>query len=708
MHVITEIDADTGALFARNAYNTEFAERVAFFDVDDATRTCDRRPRRIPRSQRHAAQSRRDGAAAAFRHAWAPHWIRARRSRCRSSWPTARSARSCSGSARRPATTRRASSCSAFADRRRARMRSTAVQRLLDAHARRRAGRDAGSGARRAGQRLAASTRSLSCRLWARSGVLPVGRRIRFPRSVAGRDGARPCRAAICCASNCCAARRVSSARATSSTGGIRRRGAACARIARTTICGCRSRRAATSQRPATPACSTSRCISSKAVARQADEESYYDLPTPSEEAASLYEHCVRAIEHGLRFGAHGLPLMGSGDWNDGMNLVGAGGKGESVWLGFFLYAVLTQFSELARRRDEPRSPTRCASEAARLRDSIEQHGWDGDWYRRAYFDDGSPLGSAATPSAGSIRLRRAGRCCPARAIRSARARRWMRSIGNSSAATRAGPVAGSAVRPIAIPIPATSGLRAAACARTAASTRTPRSGPRWRSSRSVTRERAWEIATMINPINHARTPDSSAVYKTEPYVIAADVYALAPHTGRGGWTWYTGSAGWMYRLIVESLLGLRLEGDKLRIAPCLPVDLDDVRAAVPLSRDGLPHHGHANGRRRQRAAGERGRCRCARATGCTSSTIGRTTASRSRCIVHAMQTSEMPDAGRHDRTRTDGVGDGAAARRRGPCVRRARCSRERHRRSAAARRHRCGDIGRPGRASSPSHASSG
>ena len=125
------------------------------------------------------------------------------------------------------------------------------------------------------------------------------------------------------------------------------------------------------------------------------EEESYYDLPKQSDQVASLYDHCVRAVEHGLRFGTHGLPLMGSGDWNDGMNLVGAGGKGESVWLGFFLYAVLTQFGELARRRGDASFAERCSSESARLRDAIEQHSWDGAWYRRAWFDDGSPLGTS-------------------------------------------------------------------------------------------------------------------------------------------------------------------------------------------------------------------------------------------------------------------------------------------------------------------------
>ena len=162
------------------------------------------------------------------------------------------------------------------------------------------------------------------------------------------------------------------------------------------------------------------------------EEASYYDLPKQSDQVASLYEHCVRAIERGLRFGAHGLPLMGTGDWNDGMNLVGAGGKGESVWLGFFLYAVLSQFGELAQRRGDAALAERCSSESARLRDAIEQNAWDGGWYRRAWFDDGSPLGTSSQRGmpdrfdcaklVGTVRRGRG---------RNERAWRWMRWIGS-------------------------------------------------------------------------------------------------------------------------------------------------------------------------------------------------------------------------------------------------------------------------------------
>ena len=303
------------------------------------------------------------------------------------------------------------------------------------------------------------------------------------------------------------------------------------------------------------------------------DEESYYELPTPSSQTASLYDHCVRAIEHGLRFGAHGLPLMGSGDWNDGMNLVGAGGKGESVWLGFFLHAVLTQFRELARLRNDLDFAARCERESARLRANIDESAWDGAWYRRAWFDDGSPLGTSANAEC------RIDSIAQSWAVLSGagdpqRMRMAMEAVDRQLVHRDT-----ALIQLLAPPFDRSNpnpgyiqgylrGVRENGGQYTHAAV--------WAAMAFATLgegERAWDLATMINPINHADTPDSSAVYMAEPYALAADVYALAPHTGRGGWTWYTGSAGWMYRLLVESLLGLRVEGDKLRIAPCLPVD---------------------------------------------------------------------------------------------------------------------------------------
>jgi len=303
------------------------------------------------------------------------------------------------------------------------------------------------------------------------------------------------------------------------------------------------------------------------------EEDSFYDLPGRSEEAASLYEHCVRAILRGLRTGEHGLPLIGSGDWNDGMNLVGEHGKGESVWLGFFLYEVLLRFAEVAHARGDLPFAERCRREAAQVRGNIEQNGWDGEWYRRAYFDDGSPLGSASNPECqiDSIAqswsvLSGAGDAERSRMAMEAVDRRLVRR-NHALIQLLDPPFDQSDLNPGYIKgyVP---GVRENGGQYTHAAIWAAMAFAALGDSR-----RAWELLAMINPVNHARSPEGIATYKVEPYVVAADVYALSPHKGRGGWTWYTGSAGWMYRLIVESLLGLRLEVDRLRFAPCLPAD---------------------------------------------------------------------------------------------------------------------------------------
>jgi cellobiose phosphorylase len=303
------------------------------------------------------------------------------------------------------------------------------------------------------------------------------------------------------------------------------------------------------------------------------DEDSYYDLPGGSDETAPLYEHCVRAILRGLRLGGHGLPLIGSGDWNDGLNLVGERGKGESVWLGFFLHEVLTRFTEVARARGDIAFADRCRTEAAQMRMNIERNGWDGEWYLRAYFDDGSPLGSASNAECriDSIAqswsvLSGAGDPGRSRMAMEALDRRLVRR-DHGLIQLLDPPFDTSDLNPGYIKgyVP---GVRENGGQYT--------HGAIWAAMAFAAlgdSRRAWELLSMINPVNHARSPEEIATYKVEPYVVAADVYALPPHIGRGGWTWYTGSAGWMYRLIVESLLGLRREVDKLRFAPCLPAD---------------------------------------------------------------------------------------------------------------------------------------
>jgi cellobiose phosphorylase len=276
--------------------------------------------------------------------------------------------------------------------------------------------------------------------------------------------------------------------------------------------------------------------------------------------------------------GEHGLPLMGSGDWNDGMNLVGEGGKGESVWLGFFLYEVLTRFTEVARGHGDSPFAEHCQWEAARVRQHIEQNGWDGAWYRRAYFDDGSPLGSADNPECRIDSIAQSWSVLSgagdAGRSRMAMAAVDQRLVHRDHALIQLldPPFDKSDMNPGYIKgyVP---GVRENGGQYTHAAI--------WAAMAFAAlgdRKRAWELLAMINPVNHAASPAAVSDYCVEPYVVAADVYALAPHIGRGGWTWYTGSAGWMYRLILESLLGLKLEVDKLRFAPCLPADWKEFK----------------------------------------------------------------------------------------------------------------------------------
>jgi cyclic beta-1,2-glucan synthetase len=303
------------------------------------------------------------------------------------------------------------------------------------------------------------------------------------------------------------------------------------------------------------------------------DEESYYDAPGHVSNVASLYEHCVRAIVHGLRYGEHGLPLMGSGDWNDGMNLVGIDGKGESVWLGFFLYDVLVSFGALASTRGDIAFADRCTAEAARLRTNLDQHAWDGAWYRRAWFDDGTPLGSKINPECSIDSIAQSWSVLSA-AGEPGRARQAMDALDQHLVDREHGvirlldpPFDQSSMNPGYIKgyVP---GVRENGGQYTHAAV--------WAAmafAKLGDEKRAWSLLNIINPAKRARSAQAVAIYKAEPYAVAADVYAVPPHAGRGGWTWYTGSAGWLYRLMLESLLGLKREGDTLQIKPCIPKD---------------------------------------------------------------------------------------------------------------------------------------
>lgn len=302
-------------------------------------------------------------------------------------------------------------------------------------------------------------------------------------------------------------------------------------------------------------------------------EESYYDLPAASGIKEKLYQHCVRAIKHSFQWGEHGLPLIGSGDWNDGMNLVGIEGKGESVWLGFFCCHTLRRFAHLAAKLRDTEFAEFCLKQAESLRDSLEEHGWDGAWYLRAYFDDGTPLGSSKNTECSIDSISQSW------AVLSGSTAEWrqekaMQSLEEHLLRRDIGiiqlldpPFDKSYLEPGYIKgyVP---GVRENGGQYTHAAV--------WAVMAFAAlgiRKKAWELLDMINPINHARTEEETDTYKVEPYVLSADVYAKLPHSGRGGWSWMTGAAAWMYRLIIESLMGVRKEGNKLFLRPLLPDD---------------------------------------------------------------------------------------------------------------------------------------
>jgi cellobiose phosphorylase len=300
-------------------------------------------------------------------------------------------------------------------------------------------------------------------------------------------------------------------------------------------------------------------------------EESYYDLPVRSADSASLYEHCVRAIENGLKFGPHGLPLIRCGDWNDGFNLIGEHGRGESVWLAFFLFEVLTDFARLADQRRDSARASRFLAQAKLLSQNIEAHAWDGQWYLRAWFDDGNPLGSHTNSECQIDSLPQSWAVLTGLGDPE-RARLAMRATLQRLVRREAGliqlfdpPFDKSPLNPGYIKgyVP---GVRENGGQYTHAAIWVVMAFLRLGEN-----DLAWELFTLLNPVNHGRNAARAATYKVEPYVVAADVYGASPHVGRGGWTWYTGSAAWMYRLIIESILGLRLTGGQLRIEPHVP-----------------------------------------------------------------------------------------------------------------------------------------
>ncbi|MEO7056313.1 MAG: hypothetical protein ABI281_08185 [Caldimonas sp.] len=300
-------------------------------------------------------------------------------------------------------------------------------------------------------------------------------------------------------------------------------------------------------------------------------ETSNYELPAVSSQSATLYAHCERALQHSRSRGPHGLPLMGGGDWNDGMNLVGIGGKGESVWLAFFLITVLKRFAPLAQARDDSALAAVCDGDAASLEASVEASAWDGAWYQRAWFDDGTPLGSAANVECQIDSIAQSWSVISGAAPKE-RARTAMASLARRLV-HRDARIVQLLDPPFDVSQPSPGyiegyvpGVRENGGQYTHAAV--------WVAIALATMgdaERAWQLFEMLDPVRHGDSAEHIAVYKTEPYVVAGDVYASAPHVGRGGWSWYTGSAGWMYQLLIESLLGLQRRGNQLSLRPLLP-----------------------------------------------------------------------------------------------------------------------------------------
>jgi cyclic beta-1,2-glucan synthetase len=299
-------------------------------------------------------------------------------------------------------------------------------------------------------------------------------------------------------------------------------------------------------------------------------EESYYDLPIQSGKSGKLYEHCVQAIKH-VSFGERGLPLIGTGDWNDGFDKVGKDGKGESVWMAFFLYKILIQFEKIARLHKDTLFADECIKEAQLLKDNIDKNAWDGQWYKRAWFDEGDQLGSSTNEECRIDSISQSWSVLSG-AGEPTRANIAMESAYENLVRKDSGiiqlldpPFDKSHLNPGYIKgyVP---GVRENGGQYTHAAV--------WMITAFAKlgdNKRVWELLNMINPLNHGKTAQDIAIYKVEPYVLAADVYARTPHIGRGGWTWYTGSASWMYRLITESFLGIQREADKLKIVPCVP-----------------------------------------------------------------------------------------------------------------------------------------
>jgi cyclic beta-1,2-glucan synthetase len=307
-------------------------------------------------------------------------------------------------------------------------------------------------------------------------------------------------------------------------------------------------------------------------LALHAGEQESFFQPSVGEEVATLFEHCARALDRSLVVGVHGLPLFGGGDWNDGMNRVGSGGKGESVWLGWFLHATLSAFAPLAEGRGEVVRAAAWRQHMANLRAALEREAWDGAWYRRGWFDDGTALGSASNAECRIDSIAQSwavisGAADPARAARA------MAAMHEHLVDAEAGlirlftppfdkaPEDPGYIKGYPPGIRENGGQYNHAAAWSVIAFALLGDG-----------DQAARLFAILNPIRRTSTRADVHRYKVEPYVASADVYSTPPHVGRGGWTWYTGTAGWMYRAGLEWILGFRVRGSTLSIDPCVPV----------------------------------------------------------------------------------------------------------------------------------------
>ena len=303
----------------------------------------------------------------------------------------------------------------------------------------------------------------------------------------------------------------------------------------------------------------------------RSDETDAFLQPAISSRSAPLFEHCARALDASLQVGAHGLPLIGTGDWNDGLNRVGEQGRGESVWLGWLLHTALTNFARLADGRGEVARAATWRQHATRLTESLEQNAWDGDWYRRAYFDDGTPLGAAASTECRIDSIAQSwsvlsGAAHPARAAAAMEAVDTQLVCRDSAMVLLFTPPFDRTPLDPGYIKGYPPGIRENGGQYT--------HGAVWSVMAFAMLgdgDKAAELFAMLNPILHASTAEAVERYKVEPYAVSADIYATPPHVGRGGWTWYTGSAGLLYRAGLEGILGFCLQGDTLQVDPCIP-----------------------------------------------------------------------------------------------------------------------------------------